>query len=142
MNWTIAAYVVYLAVTVPITVWVATELYRNGKVFLADVFGGDDGLATAVNKLLVVGFYLLNLGFVMVYLRTGGDIADAVGLFRSVSLKVGVVMLILGVLHILNVWVFNRLRRRHRIEMMYRQAPPMPPMQPMQPMPAYPGPRR
>ena len=64
MTWTVGTYVVYLLVTVPLTIWVATTLSRNGRVFLADVFAGDDGLADAVNRLLVVGFYLLNLGFV------------------------------------------------------------------------------
>ncbi|GAA1540080.1 hypothetical protein [Nocardioides humi] len=127
MSWTITGYVVYLAVTVPLTIWVATTLARNGRVFLADVFGGDEGLADAVNRLLVVGFYLLNLGFVMLYLRSGGahGLEDV---FDTLSVKIGVVMLTLGILHFLNVYVFNRLRRRSRMEQMYRPpAPPLPP---------------
>ena len=65
MTWTVGTYVLYLLVTVPLTVWVATTLSRNGRVFLEDVFAGDERLAHAVNRLLVVGFCLLNLGFVM-----------------------------------------------------------------------------
>ena len=64
MDWTVTTYVVYLLVAVPLTIWVATTLSRNGRVFLEDVFAGNEGLADAVNRLLVVGFYLLNLGFV------------------------------------------------------------------------------
>ena len=71
MNWTVGAYVAYLLIAVPITVWVASTLSHNGRVFLADVFGSNQELADAVNRLLVVGFYLLNLGFVMLYLRGG-----------------------------------------------------------------------
>ncbi|MBM0125662.1 hypothetical protein [Pimelobacter simplex] len=132
MSWTIAGYVGYLVITVPLTIWVATTLSRNGRVFLADVFGGDDALADAVNRLLVVGFYLLNLGFVSLYLRSGGS-HSAEDVFDMLSVKVGVVLLTLGVLHFFNVYVFNRLRRRHRME----QLPPAPPMQPYG-APAYP----
>jgi len=138
MNWTIASHLTYLGVTVPLTIWVASTLSRNGRVFLADVFKGDEGLADAVNRLLVVGFYLLNLGFVTLFVRSG-RIHDAEGLFDSLSVKIGVVLLTLGVLHFVNVWVFNRLRRRHRMEELYR-VPPPPPL-PRYPLPAYPVPR-
>ncbi|MBM7518357.1 hypothetical protein [Nocardioides nitrophenolicus] len=139
MSWTIAGYVGYLAITVPLTIWVATTLAHNGRVFLADVFGGDEALADAVNRLLVVGFYLLNLGFVSLYLRSGGS-RSAEDVFNVLSVKVGVVLLTLGVLHFLNVYVFNRLRRRHRMEQLQALAP-APPAMPYA-GPAYPTPPR
>ena len=71
MDWTAASYLTYLAVTVPLTIWVASTLSSNGQVFLEDVFTDNAALADAINKLLVVGFYLLNVGFVLLYLRTG-----------------------------------------------------------------------
>ncbi|MCY1562016.1 hypothetical protein D9M68_993490 [compost metagenome] len=83
-----------------------------------------------------MGFYLLNLGFVTLFLRSG-RIDSAEGLFDSLSVKVGVVLLALGVLHFGNVYVFNRLRRRHRMEELQRLAPPMP-RYPMPHAPAYP----
>src|SRR3954463_14768772 len=107
MTWTVGTYLVYLLITVPLTIWVATTLSRNGRVFLADVFAGDEALADAVNKLLVVGFYLLNLGFVVLFLRIDDPVEDLSALFDTLSVKVGVVMLTLGALHFLNVFVFN-----------------------------------
>ena len=103
MTWTVDAYVVYLLITVPLTIWVASTLSRDGRVFLEDVFTGDEALANAVNKLLVVGFYLLNLGFVVLFLRISEPVQDLSGLFDTLSVKVGVVMLTLGVLHFINV---------------------------------------
>lgn len=122
MTWTVGTYVVYLLITVPLTIWVATTLSRNGRVFLEDVFAGDDALANAVNKLLVVGFYLLNLGFVVLFLRISDPVTELNGLFDTLSVKVGVVMLTLGVLHFFNVYVFNAIRRRSRMESL-RSAP-------------------
>ena len=136
MSWTVWTYVVYLLVTVPLTVWVARTLSHNGKVFLEDVFAGNDRLAEAVNKLLVVGFYLLNLGFVSLYLRIGSTVPDAAGLFEELSVKVGVVTLVLGVLHFFNVYVFNAIRRRSRMENL--RTAPVPPQGFVPPTPAYP----
>lgn len=141
MSWTVWTYVVYLLVTVPLTVWVATTLSRNGKVFLEDVFAGNDRLAEAVNTLLVVGFYLLNLGFVSLYLRTDSTVADVAGVFEQLSVKVGVVTLVLGVLHFFNVYVFNAIRRRSRMEVL--RSAPVPPqghVPPHGPVPPYAAP--
>ncbi|MET0447085.1 MAG: hypothetical protein ABW004_01710 [Aeromicrobium sp.] len=116
MTWTVATYLAYLLTAVPITIWVASTLSRNGRVFLTDVFRGEEGLADAVNTLLVVGFYLVNLGFVMLYLRSGGEIVDLTGLLETLSVKIGVVMLVLGVIHFVNVMVFSSMRRKGRAE--------------------------
>ncbi|ARI52668.1 MULTISPECIES: hypothetical protein [unclassified Streptomyces] len=125
MDLTVVAYVVYLLISVALTVWVARTLSRNGKVFLADVLKGNEKLAEAVNHLLVVGFYLVNLGFVALYLRNADGVADARELLEALSVKVGVVLLVLGIMHLGNVWVLSRIRRRGAME--HRQAPPVPP---------------
>lgn len=106
------AYVLYLLITVPLTVFVARTLYRNGRLFLHDVFKGNDALAEAVNHLLVVGFYLLNLGYVSLFLKTGRQVRGAEQLFEVLSNRVGIVALVLGGVHLANVWVFNSFRRR------------------------------
>ncbi|RYC14228.1 hypothetical protein [Nocardioides zhouii] len=125
MDWTATSYLTYLAITVPLTIWVATTLSSNGRVFLEDVFGDNAALADAINKLLVVGFYLLNVGFVLLYLRTGELVVDLPSLMEVVSLKVGVVMVVLGLIHFTNVYVFNSIRRRVRMESL--RTPPLAP---------------
>lgn len=137
MDWTVLEYVVYLAIAVPLTIWVATTLSRHGRVFLEDVFADTPGLAGAVNRLLVVGFYLLNLGFVSLYLRLGVSVLDLRGLFEELSVKIGVVTIALGLVHFSNVYVFNAIRRRHRLEAL--RTAPLPPQVQLPPYPA-PGP--
>jgi hypothetical protein len=56
-------------VSIAMTVWVGRTLFRGGRVFLVDVFGGNDALADSINRLLVVGFYLVNFGFISLNLR-------------------------------------------------------------------------
>ncbi|MGW7608457.1 hypothetical protein ACWGKW_14520 [Streptomyces sp. NPDC054766] len=122
---TVVAYVIYLLVSIALTVWVARTLSHNGRIFLSDVLHGNEKLADAVNHLLVVGFYLVNLGFVALYLHQSDEISNAREIFEALSTKLGVVLLVLGVMHLGNVYVLNKIRRRGVME---REQ--MPPVQP------------
>jgi hypothetical protein len=133
MDMTVTTYLVYLAIAVPLTIWVARTLSRNGRIFLVDVFHGNEFFADAVNRLLVVGFYLINLGFVTLFLRGDRPVLDASGVFEQLSVKLGVVMLVLGVVHLANVWIFNKIRTRSRLDMMSN--PPVPPNDTVPPAP-------
>ncbi|MGD1977753.1 MAG: hypothetical protein PVJ98_00020 [Akkermansiaceae bacterium] len=112
MNETTITYAIYLLIAIPVTIWVAKTLHRNGRVFLIECFGGDEGMADSVNHLLVVGFYLINIGFVTLYLKLDVNVVGTTGVFEALSSKLGVVLLVLGAMHFLNLLVFSRLRDR------------------------------
>ncbi len=105
-------YAGYIAISVAMTIWVARTLHRNGRLFLVDAFQGNEPLADAVNHLLVVGFYLVNLGYILLALKTTDPLASARDIIETESYKVGVVVLILGIMHILNILIFAKMRRR------------------------------
>ncbi len=110
-------YVIYSVVAVGLTVWLARTLFRNGAVFLSDIFEGKPELAQAVNQLLVVGFYLLNLGYAFFMLKAHG----ATSSFAAVEVlarKLGFLLLTLGGLHFLNLYLFHRIRQRSHIATM------------------------
>ena len=119
------AYLAYAVIGIALVAWVARALRTNGEVFLLDVFDGQEALARAVNRLLVIGFYLLNLGYVAFALRTSDGVADARSAIEVLSTKVGGVLLVLGVLHLGNVLVLSRVRRRRLVER--NPHPPVPP---------------
>lgn len=125
MNETVITYTLYLALAIAMTVWVARTLHKNGRVFLVECFHGNTELADSVNHLLVVGFYLVNIGFVSLYLRTTEEVAGARGVFELLSDKMGVVLLLLGAMHFFNLYVFTRLRKRAHVAHM---PPPVPPL--------------
>ncbi len=112
MDLTVVTYVAYLLLTIPLTVWVARALHRYGEVFLNDVFGGDVSLAHAVNQLLVIGFCLLNLGYVALFMTSHASVDSGRRLFEVLSVKVGGVAIAVGVVHFANLWAFNAFRRR------------------------------
>ena len=103
-------YGIYLALSIGLTVWVAQTLFKNGRVFLIDVFGGNDALADSVNHLLVVGFYLINLGFVSLALKIGTPVDNARDSIEALASKMGLVLLVLGGMHFFNLLLFSRIR--------------------------------
>jgi len=111
-NATVWTYLAYLGVSVALTIWVARTLHKNGRIFLVDSFLGNEGLADSVNHLLVVGFYLINIGFVTLALKYGDKATDAQTALEILSSKVGLVLVVLGVMHFFNLFVFTKLRRR------------------------------
>src|SRR5262252_1725416 len=96
---TVWTYLAYLAVSVALTIWVARKLHKNGRIFLVDSFLGNEGLADSVNHLLVVGFYLINIGFVTLALKYGDKAVNAQSALEILSTKVGLVLLVLGGMH-------------------------------------------
>jgi len=107
-----ACYLSYLAITVALTIWVAKTLHRTGRVFLLDAFHGNASLADSVNQLLVVGFYLINVGYIALALKTTDPLANLRQVIELESGKIGVVLLILGAMHFFNMFVLAKMRRR------------------------------
>ena len=113
-SYLVPVYVAYAVIAVALTVWLARTLFKNGSVFLDDVFADNKPLAQAVNRLLVVGFYLLNLGYACLLLKAEGS-ANAVEAIETLATKLGFLLLSLGVIHFGNLFLFHRIRRRAQI---------------------------
>jgi hypothetical protein len=122
MNWLIVTYMTYLAISVCITIWVARTLHKNGRIFLVDSFLGNEGLADSVNHLLVVGFYLINIGYVTLALKYGAVAGNPQEAVETLSTKIGTVLLVLGGMHFFNLAVFSGMRKRA----LHRVPPPLP----------------
>ena len=116
-------YIAYLLISVALTVWVARTLHKNGRIFLVDSFLGNEPMADSVNHLLVVGFYLINIGYVTLALKYGDKAADARTALEILSTKVGLVLVVLGVMHFFNLFIFSKMRRRATLH----RPPPIPP---------------
>jgi len=104
----------YATIAITLTVWLARALSRHGEVFLRAVFPARPELADAINQLLVIGFYLVNLGWALLLLRANEVEAqvhtptDAIALLTT---RLGTLLLLLGVAHLANLYVFHRVRR-------------------------------
>lgn len=105
-------YALYLAITIALTIWVARTLSRNGIVFLMQCFGQNETLANSTNHLLVVGFYLINLGFITLTLSLGNEPTTVPEAIRFLSSKVGLAVIVLGAMHFFNMGAIAQFGRK------------------------------
>lgn len=106
----IVVYLMYLALCLLLTIWVAEALRNSGKAFLEDVFQGNQELAVSINHLLVVGFYLVSLGFVLQFMKSPARPEDVVAVFEILSTHLGTVLFVVGFMHFFNLLVLSRWR--------------------------------
>lgn len=101
----------YLLISIAMTIWVAYTLSTNGLVFLIEAFDARADLARSINHMLVVGFYLVNIGFILLALRFGLRPVDLPGAMEYVSTKVGLALLVLGAMHFTLMYVIGKYGR-------------------------------
>jgi cytochrome c biogenesis protein CcdA len=109
---TVTAYTLYLVIAISMTIWVAYTLSTNGKIYLIRCFGHDAELATSINHLLVVGFYLVNFGFIALALSTAGAVKTTEEAMRFLGWYVGIATLVLGAMHFFNMGAVTRHGRK------------------------------
>lgn len=109
----VLAYLIYLPIAVGLTIYVGKTLFNHGKVFLNGIFNQDLELSTSVNKLLLTGFYLINIGYMVYTMKIIKAIETLPAMIEELSLKVGFIILFLGVFHFFNLFVFFRLKKQH-----------------------------
>ena len=101
----------YAAIAITLTIWLARMLSRHGETFLQSVFPDRPELVHAVNQLLVIGFYLVNIGWALLLLRPGAvhvaTTADAISVLIT---RLGTLLLLLGIAHLVNLAIFQRVR--------------------------------
>ena len=107
----IATHISYLVISVAVTVWVARTLRKHGMIYLSDKMDSKPEVAESFSNLLIVGFYLINLGFESLALKYGGVARDTVSAIELLSTKIGFVLLCLGAMHFITVMVLTKTRR-------------------------------
>jgi len=111
MSFNFTAYLVYLPVVIFLTWYVAHTLFKNGKVFMMDIFNGREAIALSTNKLFETGFYLLNLGFALLIMEIATEIADSRTMLEILSTKIGGYSIYLGIMLFFNLYLFFRGKR-------------------------------
>lgn len=107
---TFLEYGIYFVLSLAVTIWVGRTLFRSGRPFLVEAFHGNETMADSVNNLLIIGFYLVNAGFMLLFLSSKEHPKNGIEVVEHLSKSVGVVVVVLGVMHFINLIVLNSLR--------------------------------
>ncbi len=113
-NLTIVAYCFYLPISILLTIWVARTLFTNGRIFLLEIFHGNKELADSVNKLLLVGFYLINAGYILYIMTITEKLSTTQQVMEMLSKKIGLIILVLGFMHFFNMYILFRGKKKSR----------------------------
>ncbi|MEI7651972.1 MAG: hypothetical protein WCJ96_08190 [Verrucomicrobiota bacterium] len=103
-------YGIYFVLSLAVTIWVGRTLFRSGRPFLLEAFHGNETMADSVNNLLLIGFYLVNVGFMLLFLSSKEHPKTGIEVVEHLSKSVGVVVVVLGIMHFINLTVLNSLR--------------------------------
>lgn len=109
-------YLIYLPIAIFLTFYVSRILFKNGKVFMIDIFRGKEEIAIATNKLFEVGFYLMNIGWALLILKIEMNLFKGTyqSLVEILSKKIGGFAIYLGVMLFFNMYLFFRGRSKSR----------------------------
>ncbi len=110
----VLVYSIYLPVAIILTFYVAKVLFNGGKIFMIDIFRGREDIALATNRMFQMGFYLLNIGFALLVLKTFDMAEDSQDVIEILSLKIGKFSIYLGIMLFLNLFLFFRGKRKSR----------------------------
>jgi len=107
---TIITYILYLKASIWIMFWVGHSLHKNGRYFLVEAFENEE-IADAINRLLLMGFYLVNIAYMLLVLRAEYEVTSIAGIIETVCSKVGMIVFVLAVMHFFNLFAFTIVRR-------------------------------
>lgn len=113
MTLTTITYLIYLLGSITLALYVGQVLFKNGQAFLDEIFAYSPKLAASVNQLLLVGFYLVNIGYIGLSMKMGIQVSSFDGMLVTLGTKVGTIMLILALMHFANIMILFRLRKGH-----------------------------
>jgi hypothetical protein len=115
MNYNVGAYIIFLTLVIFIIVYVGRYFYTNGRVFIISLFHGNVALADQINKLLLIAYYLFNIGYSFIKVKQWQKISNLEVLFSSLASNVGVLIFILAVTHYFNMLVTYQLSKSKSI---------------------------
>ncbi|MFN8326209.1 MAG: hypothetical protein U0T80_10790 [Flavobacteriaceae bacterium] len=108
MNLNIIGYVIYLLITTFIIINVGKICYRNGNIYVSQLIPEHEDLCKKTNQVLLIGYYLLNLGYCAMTLISWDKIISYPQLVEVISVKTATIICIIAMLHYLNIYILTK----------------------------------
>lgn len=106
MSYNAVGYTIFLVVIFFVTFQIGWKFYKNGEVYIHMLMPDDSHLVKAINKMLLVGYYLLNLGYASLSISSWPLIDSQEKLCSFLSDHVGFIIFMLAMIHYFNlIWL-------------------------------------
>ncbi len=111
MNYNVTAYIIYLIITFFVIVFVGKLFYKNGRVFILALMRDDAPATDQLNNILLVAYYLFNIGYAFVKLHLWQKIENLAMLVASIANNISLLIFILASTHYINmmlIWYLSK----------------------------------
>ena len=114
MTLTISTYFIYIGISLILTILVGIILGKTGRALLLEYFHGNKNLAENINRLILLGYYLLNIGYISLTTNTGIKVRDYEHMFEILSNKIGITFLVLAGFYLVDMLLLFKLRKKNK----------------------------
>ena len=108
MNLNIIAYLIYFSITAIIIVKVGKICYKNGNIYVADLIPNHADICQKINQILLLAYYLLNIGYSAMTLISWQKITSSTQLIETICTKTAVIIFIISILHYFNILIITK----------------------------------
>jgi hypothetical protein len=108
MNLNIIGYLIYLSLTSVIIIKVGKLCYDNGNIFVSQLIPNHEALCLQTNKMLLIGYYLLNLGYCAITIISWEKIQTSNQLIEIIATKSAIIILTIGFMHYINIILLTK----------------------------------
>ncbi|MFK7832975.1 MAG: hypothetical protein AB8B52_06845 [Winogradskyella sp.] len=106
------AYLIYLPIISFIMFKVGWLFYKNGEVFLMNLFQHNQALVTSINNLLLIGYYLLNIGYAILTIAYWDHLESIIDIINSLSFTLGRIIIVLAIMHYNNILILKYINKQ------------------------------
>ena len=104
MNYNILTYSIYLPIISVIMIKIGWLLFKNGEIFLLEIFNNNNILVNQINKILLAGFYFTNIGYAIYTIAFWDKIINFQNMINSLTYNLGTIIIGLAILHYNNIF--------------------------------------
>lgn len=108
MNLNILAYGIYLVITGFIIFKVGRICYNNGNIYVSALIPDHEDLCHKANQILLVGYYLMNLGYCAMTLISWEKILSFHQLIEVIAIKTAIIIGTIAIMHYINIFVLTK----------------------------------
>lgn len=108
MNLNIIGYFIYLGITVFIIIKVGKICYKNGNVYVSELIPNHKDLCQKINQVLLMAYYLLNIGYCAMTLISWQKIESSAQLIETICIKSAIIICAISLLHYLNIIILTK----------------------------------
>ncbi|RZJ49400.1 MAG: hypothetical protein EOO44_18350 [Flavobacterium sp.] len=108
MNLNITGYFIYLSITILIILKVGKICYRNGNIYVAELIPNHADICQQINQVLLLAYYLLNIGYCAMTLISWEKISSSTQLIEVIGVKTAIIVFIISILHYFNIFILTK----------------------------------